>query len=72
MSGHKKSISGIKRLAANMSKKEFLIKHKSDLFAMMKNVPSNNRPEIAACGQKKTSTSHLGKFGVGENSEQKL
>ena len=57
-----------------MSKKEFLIKHKSDLFAMMKNVPSNNCPEIAACGQKKTSTSHLGKFGkfgAGENFEQK-
>ena len=39
---------------------------------MMKNVSGNNCPEIAACGQKKTSTSHLGKFGAGENFEQKL
>ena len=29
---------------------------------MMKKIPSNNRPEIAACGQKKTGTSHLKQF----------
>ena len=47
------------------SDNSFLQKNKSHLSAMMKKIPSNNRPEIAACGQKKTGTSHLGKVWGG-------